>query len=474
MAVKTDMSKAYDRLEWEFIQCVMCRLGFHPKWIALVMQCISTVTYSFLINGAPRGKVTPSRGIRQGDPLSPYIFILCSEVLSGLCNRAQSEGSLQGISVARGSPRLNHLLFADDTMFFIRASKESSEALKRILTQYEEASGQCINTDKSSITFSKRTPSLLKDTVKDNLSVQNEGGTGKYLGLPELFGRKKRDLFASIVDRIKQKAAGWSNRFLSTAGKMTMLRSVLSPIPSFAMTCFQLPVSLCQQIQSALTRFWWDNSSGSNKIAWIAWTKLILPKEQGGLDFRDIQSINDAFLAKLSWRIIRNPESLLRRILLGKYCPTGDFLTCPVSSAPSHGWCGILVGRDIILENAGWAVGDGANLSVWESPWLSLTQRERPMGPAPKHLTNLKVADLFLPEKNEWDLARINQWLPFEEEKIRMLKPSLSGAPDKIFWLKSASGEYTTKTGYAIALLLHLDQALIPQGEPDYNWKQNV
>lgn len=112
-----------------------------------------------------------------------------------------------------------------------------------------------------------------------------------------------------------------------------MLRSVLSPIPSYAMTCFQLPVSLCQQIQSALTRFWWDNSNSnsSNKIAWIAWSKLILPKDQGGLDFRDIQSINDAFLAKLSWRLIRNPDCLLGRILFEKYCPDSDFLTCQLS-----------------------------------------------------------------------------------------------------------------------------------------------
>ena len=191
MAVKTDMSKAYDKLEWDFISLVLQQHDFHPRWIDRVLQCISTVTYSFLINGLPRGNVLLSRGIRQGDPLSPYIFILCSEVLSSLCNRAQEDGSLKGISVARGCPRVNHLLFADDTMFFVRASHDSAVTLQSILRSYGDASGQAINVDKSSLTFSRKTPTELKERVKAILNIKKEGGVGKYLGLPEQFGRKK-------------------------------------------------------------------------------------------------------------------------------------------------------------------------------------------------------------------------------------------------------------------------------------------
>ena len=156
MAVKTDMSKAYDRLEWDFIRLVLERLGFHQKWINWLMQCICAVSYSLLLNGLAQGLVKPSRRVRQGDPLSPYLFILCSEVLFGLCLNAQYKENLLGIRVVLGSPRENHLLFADDTMFLCRSEQKSCHELMSILRKYEQASGQMINTDKSAITISPK------------------------------------------------------------------------------------------------------------------------------------------------------------------------------------------------------------------------------------------------------------------------------------------------------------------------------
>ncbi|KAL0690146.1 hypothetical protein Bca4012_089824 [Brassica carinata] len=178
MAVKTDMSKVYDRIEWKFIEQVLQRLGFHDKWTNWILQCVSTYSYSYLINETVLGSVKPHRGIRQGDTLSPYLFILCGQVLSGLCSKAERDGILQGIRVARGSPRVNHLLFADDTMFFCNASPESCSKLKSILLDYEKASGQKINSEKSSITFSSKTPEDKKTAAKTLLGIDKEGGTG--------------------------------------------------------------------------------------------------------------------------------------------------------------------------------------------------------------------------------------------------------------------------------------------------------
>lgn len=337
IAVKSDMSKAYDRVEWDFIVLVFRRLGFQEIWINLVMQCITTVTYSYLINESVYGKVVPQRGIRQGDPFSPYIFILCGEVLSGLCTAAKRNGSLVGLRVARGSPRINHLLFADDTMFFCHSSPENCLVLREILQEYEMASGQKINTAKSSITFSHKTPPERKNEAKQILGIHKEGGVGKYLGLPEHFGRRKKDLFTSTVDRIRQKAQSWSTRQLSRAGRMTMIKSVLTAIPSYASSCFLLPVSLCKRIQSVLTRFWWDGNSETKKMCWVSWDTLTKNKNEGGLGFRDIQTFNHAMLAKVSWRILTKPECLLARVLKGKYCHKQSFLDASPPSSCSHG-----------------------------------------------------------------------------------------------------------------------------------------
>lgn len=185
----------------------MERLGFHSKWIQWIMECISTVSYSYLINDSVYEVLKPSRGIRQGDPISPYLFILCGEVLSGLCKQAATEGTLQGVRVARGCPRVNHLLFADDTMFFCSVSTTSCQKLAEILLKYEAASGQQINKSKSAITFSRLTPPDIKEEAKKILGITKEGGEGKYLGVPEHFGRRKRDPFTNLVDRIRQRAA---------------------------------------------------------------------------------------------------------------------------------------------------------------------------------------------------------------------------------------------------------------------------
>ena len=142
MATKLDMSKAFDRVEWSFIEKVMRKMGFNENWINLVMNCISSVSYSVIINGTTYGSIMPTRRLRQGDPLSPYLFLLCAEGFSALIHDAVRNNQLNGISICRGAPRITHLFFADDSLLFCRANGIECSKLKEILSMYELASGK--------------------------------------------------------------------------------------------------------------------------------------------------------------------------------------------------------------------------------------------------------------------------------------------------------------------------------------------
>ena len=139
MALKLDMSKSYDRVEWEFIEKVMRKIGFDNRWMNLMMECITTAFYSILINGEPHGDIKASRGLRQGDPLAPYLFLLCIEGLHGLIKKAASNGDIKGVSW--NEPKLKHLLFANDSLNFCKAKEDECLKLLNDFVTYERASG---------------------------------------------------------------------------------------------------------------------------------------------------------------------------------------------------------------------------------------------------------------------------------------------------------------------------------------------
>ncbi|XP_071923241.1 uncharacterized protein [Coffea arabica] len=447
MAVKLDMSKAYDRVEWSFLKAIMEKMGFCSTWVNWIMACISTVTYSFNINGEHKEFVTPSRGIRQGDPLSPYLFLLCSEGLSSLLQKAKIDKELTGIKICRKAPTITHLFFADDSLVFCKANKQEAEKLKRILKVYEEATGQLINMDKSSVLFSKNTLPSVKSEVCQAMGSIKQVEQGKYLGLPMAITRSKEQVFGFVRNSIDKKLKGWRNKLLSQAGKEIMIKAVAMAMPTYTMSCFRLTNKMCKEISSKMADYWWGDADGKKKLHWISWKKLTAKRSNGGMGFKDLKLFNKALLAKQIWKIITQPNLLVSRVLKEKYYPKQSLFNGKVPQNASWIWQSLAGVRKELQEGIRRKIGNGRGTRIWEDNWIPGTVEGKPTTTRPLGCQLTLVSDLI--RHNRWNRVLVFKTFNSQDaERILSIPLSVTGCEDSYFWMHSQAGQYTVHSGY--------------------------
>ncbi|KAL9667623.1 hypothetical protein QQ045_001986 [Rhodiola kirilowii] len=347
------MSKAYNRIEWKFLEKMMLVLGFVESWVRKIRICVETVSYRVRINDHISEVIKPSRGLRQGDPISPYLFLICAEWLTFTSNKYQELGLIEGVKICKNAPIVTHLMFADDCMLFLKAREESVTWIRDILKNYEEVSGQKINYMKSKGVCSKGVAAAFKDKVKDRLQVSLVDSHSIYLGLPLIFSNKKVAMFRMIEERTLKKVSDWKHKLLSSAGREVLIKSILQAIPMYAMSCFRIPHTLCMKLAGSVLTFWWNGAKGRG-IHWLRAEELYKDRDQGGIGFKKIELMNLAFLAKQGWRIGTEPDLPVSKLFKARYFPNTDFLNAAKGSRPSFARRGIHDALDIIRYGAEW------------------------------------------------------------------------------------------------------------------------
>ncbi|KAL5717241.1 hypothetical protein ACHQM5_010283 [Ranunculus cassubicifolius] len=451
VAFKMDMAKAYDRVEWCFVIDVLKKLGFSEKLCSLVYQCISTTSLRVLLNGSPFGCIKPSRGLRQGDPLSPYLFILVAEAFSRLVVKAEEEGKIHGIKVLRRAPSISHLLYADDLVVFTKATIGEVHNLMDILKVYCKATGQSVNYNKSSMFFSKnvhhRHQKILLGMFKMKMFDEGE----KYLGVPILFERSKTQTFNFLVERVKKKVVGWKSQVLAQPGRHTLIKAVSEAIPIYSVSTNWLPTHTCSSMDSANRDFWWNGSFDSNAAHTLGWGKLLLPKYEGGLGFKDSRTMNKALLGKHWWELLGGEDSLWSNFFKSVY-PNWkkEFLgtKTPPKNA-SYFWKGLHKAAHSLKESYLINVGNGGSIDIFSDPWLVHLNKPIILGDFLEESNEVsKVAQLIEEGGNSWDRNIIQHIFPQPiVAEISQINPRV-GIADKAACVWSKNGLYSVRGGY--------------------------
>lgn len=208
MIIKIDFKKAYEKLEWCFLERVMEAWGFCENFRSLITGHVTIVSFSLLINGSVTRDINLKRRLRQGDPISPMLFILRSEFLSRLFNREENEGNLHGIKIDRRAPAMYHLMYTNDLLFMCQANETNAKSIRKSMDKYCRWSGQEVNEKKSNIFFSRNTSAAMRRKVKQKLSLKEMGTQGIYLGNSLVLGKNKRKEFGRIKEKVFNRVQG--------------------------------------------------------------------------------------------------------------------------------------------------------------------------------------------------------------------------------------------------------------------------
>ncbi|XP_019189682.1 PREDICTED: uncharacterized protein LOC109184096 [Ipomoea nil] len=243
----------------------------------------------------------------------------------------------------------------------------------------------------------------MRDLVSGVLTVSQAEDFGKYLGLPSVVGRNRRAVFAYIEQKLRQRFGSWNKRLLSKAGKEVLLKSVAQAMPTYTMSIYLIPITLCASLERLMNRYWWGHGGQGSSIHWLAWDRMCKPKKHGGMGFKRLHEFNLALLAKQGWRLLTNPTSLMARVFKARYFPTTSFYEAVMGGNPSYVWRSIMASQDLLKSGCRRRIGNGASTQVWTAPWLPDHQNPYIETDQVDHAHPMRVSDLIDSHTGTWN-----------------------------------------------------------------------
>ncbi|KAJ3687618.1 hypothetical protein LUZ61_016782 [Rhynchospora tenuis] len=341
---KVDFAKAFDTVSWTFLTNVLVERGFPPQWISCLLQVLQTSSSSIKVNGDSTPFFLHKRGLRQGDPLSPLLFIIVTDALQSFISNAVSLTSGPIILPPRA------LQYADDTIILMEATPQNVRFIRAILQNFALLSGLKINNDKS-VFVPVALPQPAIQAIHQLIGCQPKELPITYLGLPLSIRQCRKIHFKPLIDAFHRKLDGWQAKFLSLGGRLTLVKAVLTAMPLYYMQVIKLPPWLLKTLEGIRRRFFWKGKEkclGGHCL--VNWHKCCLPKENGGLGIINLATQNQALLTKWLWKLQAEPYSTWSNSIRTLYGTT-DIRMLREDTSLSHGLRDILSLQDFYLAS---------------------------------------------------------------------------------------------------------------------------
>ncbi|KAL2898836.1 LINE-1 retrotransposable element ORF2 protein [Bienertia sinuspersici] len=344
--IKLDLRKAYDTVEWSFVQEMLEALNFPQKFIGWIMTCVTTPKFSLVLNGSPCGYFKTTRGLRQSDPLPPLLFVIGMEYLSRVMRKLKEEPSFKMHPRCRGL-NLTHMCFADDLILCCKGEKNSIKMILECFTQFSSSSGLQANNNKTEVYTCgmSEEEQILADSGfrKDSLPF-------RYLGVPICSRKINARQCEALVDKMTTRIRLWSSRNISFAGRSQLINSVLISIHQYWAQVFVLPMSVLKEIDQICRAYLWTGQWCSTRPGYVAWNEVCRDKKEGGLGFRNIKTWNIACMGRYVWAISTKQDSLRLRWINAVYLKDKELWTYHPPSDSSWYWRKICEVKDIFKQ----------------------------------------------------------------------------------------------------------------------------
>ena len=262
----------------------------------------------------------------HGDPLSPYLFALCLERLSQLIDHAVSNKQWLSFPITRNGPLLSHVFYAGDLVLIGQATEENTKTIMECLNIFCSISGQKVNSSKSKLFFSNNSSPNARVDVCRITGMEATNELGSHLGVTLHSNRVSEATFQNLITRMQARLSQWKASKLSLAGRQILVQSITSTLASHVMQCVKILIGVCDSLDKIQRDFLWGSNDTQQKIHLVRWERVCKPKDQGGLGIRTSRNMNQAFLAKIGWKLCLDDQSLWAKVLKAKYFSNGSFL----------------------------------------------------------------------------------------------------------------------------------------------------